>query len=370
MKRSILTLLVLVVAIIVAPVEANARKKNSQPKVKNVIMLIGDGMGTAHISALMLEERYQPINMDRAHAAALVKTYSANNRVTDSAAAGTALATGTKTGNHYLGVTIEGDTLTSIISRAERRGMQTAEVVTCYLTHATPAAFYAHVPNRAQYEDIAVEFLTSGIDVAFAGGLRDFAARKDGRNLIPELEQQGYKVLTSFDEVADIHEGRVVGLFANSHMPMATENRGDYLPDATAKALEILTANCKKEKCGFFMMVEGSLIDVAGHNNNAQQIYAEMKDFDKAIGVAFDYADKHEGTLVVVCADHETGGLSLPSSKTDFTLSESGVEYRYGTTSHSATMISALFYGTGAKEFAAIMDNTELNRRIAELMGL
>lgn len=368
MKRTILFILALAVAMVAAPTEANARKKKSE--VRNVIMLIGDGMGVAHISALMLEEKYQPINMDRAQAAALIKTYSANNRVTDSAAAGTALATGTKTGNHYIGVTIEGDTLASLITRAERRGMQTAEVVTCYLTHATPAAFYAHVPNRSQYEDIAVEFVTSGIDVAIGGGTRYFAKRKDGRNLIPELEAQGYKVAYSLDEIKDMKEGRVVALCADQNLPMAHQNRGDFLPDATAKALELLTANCKKAKKGFFMMIEGSQIDYAAHNTDAQQIYAEMKDFDKAVGVAFDYADNHEGTLVVVCADHETGGLSLPSKKTDFTLSESGVEYRYGTTSHSGSMIGALFYGAGAKEFAGIMDNTELSRRIAELLGL
>ena len=162
----------------------------------------------------------------------------------------------------------------------------------------------------------------------------------------------------------------MVALCADQNLPMAHQNRGDFLPDATAKALEILTANCKKAKKGFFMMIEGSQIDYAAHNTDAQQIYAEMKDFDKAVGVAFDYADKHEGTLVVVCADHETGGLSLPSKKTDFTLSESGVEYRYGTTSHSGSMTGALFYGAGAKEFAGIMDNTELSRRIAELLGL
>lgn len=371
MKRTFSLILVLVVALIAAPIDANARKKRTQPEVRNVIMLIGDGMGVAHISALMLEERYQPINMDRAQSAALIKTHSANNRVTDSAAAGTALATGSKTGNHYVGVTIEGDTLTSILTRAERRGMQTAEVVTCYLTHATPAAFYAHTDDRSRYEDIAVQFLTSGIDVAFGGGRKDFAARSDGRNLVAELETAGYKVVNEMSEVENIHSGRVVGLFADGHFPMATEpERGDYLPKATAKALEILTANCSKERCGFFMMVEGSLIDFAGHNNDAKQIYTEMKDFDEVVGIAFDYADQHEGTLVVVCADHETGGLSLPSSKTDFTLSESGVEYRYGTTSHSGTMIPALFYGAGAKEFAGIMDNTELSRRIAELLGL
>lgn len=342
----------------------------AQNQVKNVIMLIGDGMGATHISALMLEERYEPTNMDRAASAALIKTYSANNRVTDSAAAGTALATGHKTGNHYLGMTIEGDTLVSILTRAERKGLQTGEVVTCHLAHATPAAFYAHVPNRNMNEAIALQFASSGIDVAFGGGRDFFTSREDGRDLAAELRSSGYRVVDSFDQTADITEGRVVGLFAEDHLPSLDEGRGDYLPRAAAKALEILTANCRRENTGFFLMIEGSQIDFVSHENDPKGIYAEMLDFDRTVGVAFDYADAHPGTLVVVCADHETGGISIPSCKTDFTLAESGVEYRFGSTSHTATMTPALFYGTGAKEFSGIMDNTQLSRRIAELLGV
>lgn len=365
MKRIAFIAALLSLAATVVPAEADA-----QNEVKNVIMLIGDGMGTTHISALMLEERYEPINMDRAEAAALIKTYSANNRVTDSAAAGTALATGHKTGNSRLGLTMEGDTLVSILTRAGRKGLQTGEVVTCYLTHATPAAFYAHVPNRNQYQDIALQFVDSGIDVAFGGGRKFFTSRDDGRDLAAELEQIGYNVIDSFDEAADVTSGRVVGILAEEHMPSLDEGRGDYLPRATAKALDILTTNCEREKTGFFLMVEGSQVDFVSHSNDPKGVYAEMLDFDRTVGVAFDYADAHPGTLVVVCADHETGGITIPSCKTDFTLAESGVEYNFGSVSHTATMTPALFYGTGAKMFSGIMDNTELSRRIAELLGV
>lgn len=364
-------MLSMVVAMRPFGVQAGERSGQQRtPQVKNVIMLIGDGMGVAHITSLMLEGGYEPVNMDRAEAAAMVKTYSANNRVTDSAAAGTALATGHKTGNHYIGVTIEGDTLTSLLTRAVREGRHTGIVVTCYLTHATPAAFYAHVPNRNQYQDIALQFMDSGIEVAFGGGRRDFVSREDGRDLEDELERRGYAVINEFDDTEDIVSGRVVGIFADEHLPSLDEGRGDYLPQAAAKALDILTANAGKDGKGIFMMIEGSQIDMEAHSNDPEGILEEMRDFDRAVGVAFDYADAHPGTLVVICADHETGGMSMPSCKSDFTLAESGVEYKFGSTSHTATMTPALFYGTGAKEFAGIMDNTELSRRIAQLMGL
>ena len=144
--------------------------------------------------------------------------------------------------------------------------------------------------------------------------------------------------------------------------------RGDILHQATQKALEILTANTQKRGKGFFMMVEGSQIDFESHANNPKGIYAEMKDFDKVVGIAFDYADSHPGTLVIVCADHDTGGMSIPSCKTDFTLGESGVEYNFGSTSHTATMTPALFYGTGADKFEAIMDNTDIAKKVREFI--
>lgn len=338
-------------------------------KVKNVIMLIGDGMGTTHISALMLEENYAPINMERAQSAALIKTYSANNRVTDSAAAGTALACGKKTDNKMLGLTSSGDTLISNIAIANSLGMQTAIVASSDITHATPAAFYAHVPHRDNREDIAMWLTKADINVIFGGGITAFNNRSDSINLLDNFKERGYFVASETSQIDSITNGNVIGLFADSHLNSVINNRGELLPDAAKKALEIVTNNCNKEGCGFFMMIEGSQIDFESHSNNSKGIYAEMKDFDKVIGLAFDYADLHPGTLVVVCADHETGGVSIPSCNTDFTSSESGVEYKFGSTGHTATMTSALFYGTCADEFGAIMDNTELAKKIRSLIS-
>ena len=253
--------------------------------------------------------------------------------------------------------------------RAEReKGMQTGLVVTCYATHATPAAFYAHIDDRRKYQDIALQFIDSDIDVTFAGGKRDFVKRKDERDLIAELRHKNYQVVEDFTQLANIDRGRVVGLFADEHLPSMLKGRGDYLPHATAKALEILQNNAGKKQ-GFFLMVEGSQIDFESHDHNSAGIYAEMKDFDKAVGVAMDFADQNSGTLVVVCSDHDTGGLSIPSCKADFTLGESGVEYKFSTTGHSAAITPVFAYGACAERFTGLIDNTDLAKIIFELMG-
>ena len=347
---------------------SSCKEKNCEPQVKNIIMLIGDGMGPTHIPALMLEEQYAPTNFERAQRAGFVKTFSNNNRVTDSAAAGTALACGEKTDNSVIGLTSEGDTLISNLTFAEALGMESALVVSCDITHATPAAFYAHAKHRNERENIATWLPNAGIDVIFGGGLTAFTNRSDNINLIEKFKENGYIVIDSLLQTKGITEGKVIGLLADEHLPSMVNGRGDILPQATQKALEILTANTQKRGKGFFMMVEGSQIDFESHANNPKGIYAEMKDFDKVVGIAFDYADSHPGTLVIVCADHDTGGMSIPSCKTDFTLGESGVEYNFGSTSHTATMTPALFYGTGADKFEAIMDNTDIAKKVREFI--
>lgn len=337
-------------------------------EVRNVIMLIGDGMGPTHIPALMLEENYSPVNMERAERASFVKTYSNNNRVTDSAAAGTALASGAKTNNGVIGLSAEGDTLISNIAIAEALGMESGIVVSCDITHATPAAFYAHVPHRGERENIAEWLLCSDIDVIFGGGRTAFTNRSDSINLFDEFEDEGYDIIDSLCKAEEITGGDILGLFADEHLPSMLNGRGDMLPKMTSKALEILTNNTKDDEKGFFLMVEGSQIDFESHANSPKGVYAEMKDFDEVVGIAFDYADKNPGTLVIVCADHETGGISIPSCKTDFTLGDSGVEYSFGSTSHTATMTPALFYGTRADEFDAIMDNTDIANKIRDFL--
>lgn len=365
--------LILILALAAACVSCcnTATGKASNEEVRNVIYLIGDGMGLAHVSMLKIEGKYAPTAFDRAENVALITTHSRNNRVTDSAAAGTALATGYKTNNSMIGMTPEGDIVESMMLKAERDGYATGLAYTCYLQHATPAAFYASASHRDSTDIITGCFVKSGIDVAFGGGrayVDRFYAKQD-KNYKEELKELGYQVLHNQQEMAAVNEGKVIGLFADYNMPKALEGRGDYLLQATNKALEVLTNNVKKEKKnGFLLMVEGSKIDYRSHDNDSEGILAEMRDFEKCVAAAMDYADTHPGTLVVVCADHETGGITIPSQSIDFKKADSGINYRYATRGHSGTMLPVYLYGAGAERINGIMDNTELAKSIMEIM--
>jgi alkaline phosphatase len=309
--------------------------------------------------------------MERASTGGFVKTASANNRVTDSAASATAYATGYKTDNSHLSVSPTGDTLATILELAEREGLPTGLVVTTHLTHATPAAFYTHNPDRDDYRAIALDLIPSGIDVAIGGGGRYLTDRPDGRNLIAELERLGYVMVDSLAGLDNVKTGSAMAVYPGSGLPMIKDGRDpEYLSRATSKALEILTANTPHGEGGFFLMVEGSYIDSAGHDNDSRKLIDEMGDFDRAVGVAFDWADAHPGTLVIVLADHETGGLTLPSGNENFLLPDSGVEFRWSTGGHTATMVPLLAYGAHADLFGGIADNTEINHRLVQLLGL
>ena len=353
-------------------VEAKSPKNE---KVNNIIFMIGDGMGLGHVSMLQLEGKYQPTAFDRAQNIALIKTYSVNNRVTDSAAAGTALATGHKTNNSTLGQLPDGTPLESITTKAKNKNYGTGIVVTCYVQHATPAAFYANVESRGDNDGICDDFTKRDYDVMFGGGLRYFKQYYEKRNkdYNKELAALGYSLYTDLSKLGSIpSEGKVLGLFADGDLPAATSGKRDgYLANATQKALDILTNNAKKNKNkGFVLMVEGSKIDGESHSRNPQGILAETRDFAAAVDVAMNYADTHPGTLVVVTADHETGGMSIPSNKTDFTLPESGIGYAFGTSSHTATMVPVYLYGAGADSINGIMENSELGQKLQEILGV
>jgi len=340
--------------------------------VRNLIYMIGDGMGLAHVTMLQIAEGYErPVSFMQARNVALIKSYSRNNRVTDSAAAATALATGHKTNNSMLGVLPDSTAVESMMAKAVRRGMAAGIAVTSYLPHATPGAFYAHQAYRRTLEPIAEQLTESGIDVAFGGGRRYFTRpRADGTTLVDRLRAKGYAVIDTLAAADTIRSGRVVGLFAPKHLPYAHKGRGDYLPRAVEKALEILSHNARERNEGFMLMVEGSMIDYVSHSNDSEGILAEMRDFDRAVRVAMEFVDAHPGTLLVVTSDHETGGLSLPSGDEDFTKSESGVHFKYGSTSHTAVMLPVYLYGTGAACINGILENSELADRIMELLRL
>lgn len=360
---------ILLILLCVLSVSASAQKqnKNQQPEVKNVIFMIGDGMGLAHVAATMINQNYAPLNVERAQYVGLAKTYSANNRVTDSAASGTALATGTKTYNGAIGVDVDKKPLRSILEKAEDKGLATGLVATYAVTNATPASFIGHVDSRKNEEGIANDFLKTDIDVFIGGGKKFFTEREDGRDLTKELEKKGYKMVYTMDEVMAVDKGQLGALLAPNAMPKMSDGRGNYLPTATEKVLQILKNNSPK---GFFVMIEGSMIDGGGHANDIKMVINETIDFDNAVKVAFDFADKNPGTLVVVTADHETGGLSIPSGKADFSLADQGVEYKFSTGGHTGIMVPIYAYGTGAENFSRVMENTDIPKTMERLLGI
>lgn len=341
-----------------------------EPKVENIIFMIGDGMGISHISATQIQQDYKPLAIERAEFVGLCKTHSTDNTITDSAAAGTALAIGYKTNNEMIGVTPDGTPHPSVRERAERAGMATGIVATYAVTHATPAAFVAHTISRHLEEDIATYYLTNQVDVFMGGGSKFFNQRSDSRNLLDSLKERGYTVAFDISELEDVEQGRVALLASPKALPSANNNRGDFLPKATHKALEILTNNATKEDTGFFLMVEGSQIDGKAHGNDLEGTVLEIIDFDAAVEVAFNYADTHPGTLVVVTADHETGGLTIINGSGTFDPNDKSVDYEWSTSGHSGAMVPIFAYGTGAEHFSGVFDNTDLPRIMWQLLGL
>lgn len=339
-------------------------------EVRSLIFLIGDGMGLAQVSMLQLERGDSLTAFDRAQGVALIRTRSANSRVTDSAAAGTALSSAVKTGNGHVGVDLEEHSLHSMMERAHEAGMPTGIAVSCSLQHATPASFYAHVPDRNDMRAITRDLLASDIDVLFGGG-RQWLEERDsaGCSGLETLRRRGYVVTDGIAGTDTVTRGRVACLAAEEH-PAAAPERGDFLLRATCKALEVLGNDAGACGKGFLLMVEGSQIDWACHERDVDHLKAEMRDFDRVVAAAMDYADRTPGVLVVVAADHETGGFSIPSEEKDFTKAHSDVRYDFSTGNHSATMVPVYLYGAGAGRIGGVMENSELSRRLMELLGL
>jgi alkaline phosphatase len=281
---------------------------------KNIIYMIGDGMGIAHVTLTRIING--PLNMDRFSYGGAVITYSANDLITDSAAAGTALATGYKTNNGMISQNPKGEKLKTALEVAKENGKATGIVTTTRITHATPAVFYAHIGDRDEEDRIAEQLANAGVDVIFGGGESYFlpsyaegSKRKDNLNLINRLKNIGYEVPEDRNGLLKVSDTHVAGLFSPSHMSYELDRHENEptIAEMTQKAIELLSKNDD----GFFLMVEGGRIDHAAHANDAAGVVAETLAFDKALGVALDFAKSNLNTLVVVTADHSTGGLTL-----------------------------------------------------------
>lgn len=339
-----------------------SKEKNAeQPHAKNVIYMIGDGMALPQVFATMLATG-DDLAFCQFPYIGVVDTRSKSNTITDSAAGGTALACDEKTKNGMVGMNSDTVAMPTILDVLAEQGKSTGIVVTCYSGHATPADFYAKVPKRSMYEEIAVQMAESDkLNVMIAGGRKHFTQRKDSINLLERMENElGW---TIYDTLANINTDcmKYAVLADDNHMPVYPD-RGEFLPDGVRTALETL----EKDEDGFFLMVEGSQIDFACHAHDSVWMVNETVDFSNAVQVALDYAKTHDNTLVVVTADHETGGLTMIDRKGKYT----NVEFDYSTGSHTCLPVMIYAYGPGAELFTGWMQNNEVKARILKACNI
>ncbi|HSH53377.1 MAG TPA: alkaline phosphatase [Bacteroidales bacterium] len=357
-----LSLLILVISIFIASCNNDMDKnKNSDKKAKNVILFIGDGMSITHLYASMSVSE-TPLIIERFKYTGLQKTYSVSDYITDSGAAGTAIANGKKTKNGHIGCDSLGNPFKSILKYAEDADLSTGLVSTSSILHATPAAFIANNTDRNNYQEIALDFLKTDIDIFIGGGKKDFENREDGLNLIDSLINSQYQVTTKIDNLNLTDYQKFAVFTAEKHNPEYRNGRGEMLPKATEKAIEVLSQNNN----GFFMMIEGSQIDWGGHDNDIDYIIAELLDFDRSVGKALEFAEKDGETLIIVTSDHETGGLTLVGGN----MNNKTIEVNFSTNYHTADMVPVFAYGPGAEKFSGIYENTDVFHKMMQALGL
>ncbi len=328
-------------------------------KVKNVILMIGDGMSLAHIASAW-SANHGKLFLDNCQATGLSRTWCNNRLITDSGAGGTALASGHKTNYHYVGVDPEGKPLATLNDFAKERGMANGITVTCRLWDATPCDFLCHSSDRDGEDALMLDYLDGTADVVVGPGWGKMIGRADGRDLIKELQQAGYKVPRSLDEMEAIKSGRVFCVTDSFDTPLPAV-RGNYLERAALKAIDLMNQNPN----GFFLMVEGSQLDDYGHFNDLTLLMEETHDFDRTIGALMEWAAKDGETLIVVTADHETGGLTL----VDGDKEEGRIVCKFSTGGHSGTMVPVYAFGPGSEEFTGIFENTAIPEKIKALLS-
>ncbi len=320
-------------------------------KVKNVILLIGDGMGLAQVYAGYTANRGR-LNLLQMINIGFSKTTAADTYITDSAAGATAMATGHKTNNRYIGVDATGVKHPAIPDLIQPYGMESALISAGDITDATPAAFYGHQPERSMQAAIATDFLNSPVSIMIGGGIKYFDSTR--------LQQKGYAISHRFSDL-DNMRGRKWLLLDDTAVVPVLKGRGDFL----RRSLQKVTRTLRDNKNGFFVMAEGAQIDAGGHANNVPYNTSEMLDFDKAVGAAMEFADSNGETLVIVTADHETGGLSL----LDGDIKEGYVNGHFSTDDHTAIMVPVFAYGPHSLDFRGVYENTAIFEKIMKILS-
>jgi alkaline phosphatase len=419
MRRHHLSLWILAIFFVSAALPMAAMgaemEEGTDDGAKSVIFLIGDGMGYAQVTAARWEKAggdqpdYQPtlenyqntkLYMDEMEYAGHMSTHSLNSWITDSAAAITALATGQKTYNGVISVTNVTDRgavmghenaiavaipLKTVLEMADEAGKATGVVTTTRVTHATPAGYYAHSADRDWENDIALQCIESGMEVAMGGGASKFSF--DNRSLLEEAVPLGWTVVRNESELAATDPAateRLLGIFTDSHMSYELDRDSAVEPslaEMTETAIEVLS----KDEDGFFLMVEGGRIDHADHARDYKRTVVDTVAFDDAVKVSLDYAAENPATLVVVTADHECGGLVLSAITAEYTegwmpnfgsgaypTNETYADFNIlEEASHTSTDVPLFATGPIAIEFSrGLIDNTEVFTLLKEAMGL
>jgi len=369
---------------------SSAYGKPKKPiKPKHIVLIIGDGTGLAQWSAYNAKRTKDINSMDSAAVVftdfpviGFSLTSSADAFITDSGAAATALATGKKANNYMIGMAADSTKPITISEIAHLQGQSTGIAVTCELTHATPASFFAHQPSRKLMNEIGADFITGmsphdlaelqerngqtdvgsqfvkgSIDVALGGGRKYFDTNA--------LKNNGYAIGTGCEAMKQLQNQarRVVFYDDQPFPPKAHEGRnkeGMYLADASESVLQTMFLNPK----GSFTMIEGSQVDWAGHENDSTYLMAEMEDFDVAIRRVIAMAKANKNTLVIVTADHETGGLSL----TDWDKARNQPAMHFSTGHHTGIPVPVFAYGPGAEMFSGAYQNTAIFTKIQDLL--
>jgi len=325
---------------------------------KNVILLIGDGTGLAQMYS-GYTANHATLSMFNMGTVGLSITAASNAYITDSAAGATAMATGKKTNNRYISVDSVGTRLTTIAEHLEQKGFHTAIASSGDITDATPACFYAHQRDRGMSEPIARDFLSSNVDILIGAGRKSFVERSDKQDLFAELQRKGYSVSDRLSSLDTINATRFVVIDDAAGL-RKSNGRGDFLSTAFKKA----SAMCVKSRQPFFMMFEGAQVDWGGHANELPYLATELLDFDALVGEAVKFADQDGQTLVIVTADHETGGLSLLGG--DF--ANGNVRGDFSTGGHTAIPVPVFAFGPGAYLFTGVYQNTQIYHKIMQLL--
>lgn len=344
---------------------------DNQNEPLNIIFLVGDGMGLSQMSSAYFFGKSEP-NFSRFPIVGLSKTTSGSHKITDSAAGATAFSCGIKTYNGAIGVDMDTNAVKTIFEELSEHGWNTGVVSTSSITHATPASFFAHTAGRHMQEEIARQLVYSDVDFFAGGGHQWFLNRSDSVNYADSLLAQGFVLDTnSINTPWNGGDKKPAYLLAADGLTPKHQGRDEFLTEATQKAIDHLSS----KEASFFLVIEGSQIDWGGHANVGEYIIEEVLDFDRAVGAALDFAEQHGNTLVVVTADHETGGFTLSGEKKQGPYRQIYNDYdevvtTFSTGGHSCTMVPVLASGNEATRLQGIYENTHIYNVFKQVAGL